>query len=377
MRRRAPFFILGMLVLLIAPFVIYHYILAANQFSMYSHFDQSPRPLQRALPPKEDQQYIRILSIDGGGVRGIIPLYVLKYFEEKSGKPISDLFDVVMGTSTGAIASVYLSLPGENNTPRYSVQKVLDIYTKMSKGLFFNPWYHSLLTLNGWIGPKYLSSHEYAIGKKEIGSLYFDQLLTNVIVPVYDVYNRSGLVFCNWNTTTRDSGNTNFSVADLLMGATAFPGIFPLVIFGSNGTTYSLADGGLFAYNPEIAAAFLAMETYPNKKYILVSLGTGEMDSIFSPKKLVDWGLLRWLMNFVPSILDSTSKFSDFLMKKSPPPHLEFFRLNTKISAHGAALDNVSHKNIQQLHQDGARLVNERKSELDAILGKLLKATEI
>ena len=55
---------------------------------------------------------IRILSIDGGGIRGVIPAMILARIESLTGKPIAELFDLIAGTSTGGILTLGLTKPG-------------------------------------------------------------------------------------------------------------------------------------------------------------------------------------------------------------------------------------------------------------------------
>jgi patatin-like phospholipase/acyl hydrolase len=55
---------------------------------------------------------IKILSIDGGGIRGLIPAIILDYIETTTGKPISQLFHLITGTSTGGILALGLVKPG-------------------------------------------------------------------------------------------------------------------------------------------------------------------------------------------------------------------------------------------------------------------------
>ena len=66
------------------------------------------------------QRIWRILSIDGGGIRGIIPVTILASIEERTGKPISQLFDLIAGTSTGGILALGLTKPNSAGEPEYS-----------------------------------------------------------------------------------------------------------------------------------------------------------------------------------------------------------------------------------------------------------------
>jgi patatin-like phospholipase/acyl hydrolase len=78
----------------------------------------------------------RILSIDGGGVRGIIPARLLQALEERTQKPVHQLFDLIVGTSTGGLIALALSCPTTENKPRYSAKNVVDFYLKQSPLIF-------------------------------------------------------------------------------------------------------------------------------------------------------------------------------------------------------------------------------------------------
>lgn len=91
---------------------------------------------------------VRILSIDGGGVDGIVTPEILKYLEEQSGRAISKQFDFVAGTSTGAIITVGLLLTDNNKHPRYSADQLITVYTDLAHKILYAPLYHKILTLN-------------------------------------------------------------------------------------------------------------------------------------------------------------------------------------------------------------------------------------
>lgn len=340
--------------------------------SVYSHLDQNPRPMERRLPPKDDQEYIRILAIDGGGVYGLLPAHILKYIEQKSGKPISELFDVIMGTSTGALLSVLLTVPGKDNKPKYSAQNAIDIYRKDGKRIFYNPWYHRILTLNGLLGPKYMTTERYEVFKTYLGGTYFDQLLNNMIIPAYGVKEHSPLLFVNW----KQQGllDINFSISDLLMGAASPPGYFPSVVFGSEKNRFVLVDGGLFANNPSLAATLIAMKVYPKKKYLLVSLGTGKVKGEYIPAgKQVGWGDLQWSEEILSVLLDSGMKFDNLLLNQAFPFPVDVYYFNTEISGFKKILDDISPVNLLRLNKEGQKLVKTNHKRLDELVPKLLR----
>lgn len=358
------------LLFIIGPFIFYYYEQKIEIFSVYSKLAQVPKPQDRVLPQKNEQEYIRILSICGGGIRGIIPAHVLKYLEQTSKKPIAELFDVIVGTSTGAVASVVLTLPGIDNRPRYSTQDLIDFYNKEGKKIFYNPWYHRLLTLDGLIGPKYMTSSRYEVLKKYIGSAYNDQLLNNIVIPTYAIEEEKPVLFFNWQSTKAE--DANYAVVDLLMSAISPPGLFPSVVFGDKGKRFVLVDGAVYANNPELAASLIAMSLYPNKKYILVSLGTGSTDAILPSLNTVDWGLFQWSKNIISLLVNSNMKFNEFILQKLFPFPLAIYHFDTKLGGYDVSLDNVSQKNIRKLNKKGKSLVSKSKEELDALVPRLL-----
>lgn len=358
------------ILIVIFPFVFYYYQQKFKILSIYSQLHQHPEPTSRSLPLKNDQEYIRILSIDGGGIRGILPIYVLKYLEETSKKPIPELFDLIVGTSTGAIASAVLTASKDSKKPLFSTKDLLDFYNKDGRKIFYNPWYHRVLTLNGLIGTKYMTSSRYDVFKQYLNGIYLDQLLNNVVIPTYDITHEKPMLFFNWKTTR--GNDANYPLTDLIMSATSPPGLFPSVVFGPKSRQMTLADGAVYANNPELIAVLTAMSLYPNKKYILVSLGTGYLKQTLLTKKVIDWGLFQWSKNILPLFVGSSMEINDYLLKELFPFPLDLYHFNVKLPQIMMALDNVSSSNIEKLNQKGEEMVADKKEELDNLILKLL-----
>ena len=104
---------------------------------LFNH-DYSVQLLAEPLPSRELEKQqaafqpttVRVLIIDGGGVKGILSLMILKYFEQKSGKTVSELFDFFSGTSTGSIIVSALNLPNPQGKARFTVDEVVRLLTE-------------------------------------------------------------------------------------------------------------------------------------------------------------------------------------------------------------------------------------------------------
>src|SRR5512133_1606572 len=71
---------------------------------------------------------MNVLSVDGGGIRGVIPAMVLADLEERTGKHTAELFDLIAGTSTGGIIALALTVPDKDGKPRWMAADLVDLY---------------------------------------------------------------------------------------------------------------------------------------------------------------------------------------------------------------------------------------------------------
>ncbi|MEO1088356.1 MAG: patatin-like phospholipase family protein, partial [Acidobacteriota bacterium] len=91
----------------------------------------------------------KILAIDGGGIRGLIPALVLEAMEEKTGRPVSEIFDLVAGTSTGGILALGLVRPGDGGGPAYSAADLAELYERRGGQIFTSSGWHRLRSVGG------------------------------------------------------------------------------------------------------------------------------------------------------------------------------------------------------------------------------------
>lgn len=250
----------------------------------------------------------RILSIDGGGLRGIVPLTILKYIEEKEDKKIIELFDLITGTSTGGIIACGLACG-------YSVDDLISLYYNKGSEIFpidnnfIKKSYRYIRTV---FKPMYSNK-----GLKKILDEYFkDYQLSNTIKPIivtsYDIYNNEVVMFKTRNAVVSDKHNAKLK--DVCLATSSAPVYFPPHALIYNDKKRILVDGGIYINNPSMSAISDILKT--NEKIDinnihLLSLGTGNHASnigYYSKK----WGIINWLQNIVTIMMQATSKVVDY-----------------------------------------------------------------
>jgi|GEM_PF-308282 len=242
-------------------------------------FFESYQEEQSAQEQKEPDLY-RILSIDGGGIRGIIPSVWLSELERQARRPISDLFDLVAGTSTGGIVAAGVTLPAEGGPgPRYRASDILKLYLEEAPRIFMRNQRFMASTLDA----KYVAGNPYQPGQEPYGRLgvfqkYFGKIrLTQVLKPVVIcsvASNDSEQSFIFSSRQAKRDPAKNFQLYHALMATSAAPTYFPPHQIARG---HLFLDGGIIANNPVQWAVTEAKDIKPEgKKLFIWSLGTGD-----------------------------------------------------------------------------------------------------
>ncbi|HSX13973.1 MAG TPA: patatin-like phospholipase family protein [Chlamydiales bacterium] len=348
-----------------------------------------------------------ILAIDGGGIRGIIPATMLVEIEKITQKPISDLFPLIGGTSTGGILALGLSTPKSDRTPKFSAQDLLNMYTDPSStNQIFkkNPSYRepnpeqkfSDRAIQAILSPKYLTPEDLLKSKFEDHRL--SKSLTNVLITantVYGVVDRISALGLSGVSmaftflagaaglkvpyidpdffpktiqvfTTKGFKNLTFNLTDLGQGhckamtsslcdkdfymrdvarvTSAAPSFFPPLTY--QGIT--LFDGGVLQNNPTVPCVLEAFEKgVPLKDMLVVSLGTGQAKGPLDP-------VSTFFEMTQPQHRDDQAlgklgvcnfRFQHFF--ENDPPHLDDCREETiaRLKEAGKAVVDKAHEN--------------------------------
>jgi patatin-like phospholipase/acyl hydrolase len=140
---------------------------------------------------------MRVLSIDGGGIRGIVPALVLAELEARSGRPVCDLFDLIGGTSTGGILALALTRPGQSSppAPRWRASEIVALYREEGPRIFTRSLGKRITSVEGLLDERYANGPLREVLERYLGETTVDQALTDVFVTAYDLEARKPKFF--------------------------------------------------------------------------------------------------------------------------------------------------------------------------------------
>lgn len=329
--------------------------------------------------------YTRILSIDGGGIRGLIPAQVLvsleaKLASRKPGTRIADHFDLIAGTSTGGILTcIYLCPDRDDPTrPRFTAEDAVNLYLENGDAIFDIPLWHAARTLGGVRDEKYPARGLEALLERYLGELRLQELLKPCLITAYDIEHRRTVFFTQHDA--HESGR-DFLVRDVARATSAAPTFFECArITSSSGVRYPLVDGGVFANNPALCA-YAEARHFPDrpkaKDMVILSLGTGDQAKPYEYDRAKDWGALQWIvpvLDIMMSGVAETVHYQLTQMYDAVERPYQYLRLQTKLPLRNADMDNADPENLRELAELGTRLAEDNDAALDRFVDLLLYA---
>jgi len=308
---------------------------------------------------------IKILSIDGGGIRGIIPAVILGEIQTRLGRNLYETFDLIAGTSTGGIIALGIGTRC-NHGQAYSPAQLLDLYVQNGAGIFKKNW---LTAEKELVLPKYAPDSLEQTLAKFFGDAELNTALTPLLISSYDLQAQLPFFFKS-HRIAKEPGY-NWKVASVARATSAAPTYFPPLHLTRGAEDYALVDGGVFVNNPAMAAYAEARALYPEATgFVLVSVGTGDRQDRISYADAKDWGLLGWAKQLVPILMDSVSECVDYQLRFMPG--CSFHRLQVShLQAAESDMDNVSPENLRNLQTTAQEYVQSVSAEVDRICDEL------
>lgn len=357
-------------------------------------------------------RYFQVLSIDGGGIRGIIPATVLAQIEDVSKSPISTLFNLVVGTSTGGILALGLTAPDEAGRPRNTARALLDLYSSEAEAIFPGGgppnWKQRVFGTRNpaeWLkhpgaimrrsaqkagalfggNPEFAGSARYLrTGLEEaldqqIGNTPLSDALTPVLITSYDLAYGEPVLFTSFNWPPGAIDGVPMRIA--ARATSAGPTYFEPQTVDAGTKQRVLVDGGVFANNPSLIAYTLGsvLAAEAALPLLLVSLGTGRRNPTqpltAAQIKTQNWmGTARYVLE---AAMTGNGELADMLLPRLmnlPGQPGRYVRIQTAVEQCNFAMDDSSPGNTQCLAQLAMRTVDREASQLRELCSSLLAA---
>lgn len=305
---------------------------------------------------------MRVLSIDGGGIRGIIPALVLADLERRTGRRTWELFDLVAGTSTGGILACALTLPGEVR----SADELVKLYVEEGPAIFARPLVREVSTLRGLAEERYADGGLVDALRRYLGDARLRDARRDVLVTSYDLEAREPFFFKSW----REDSGADARAADAARATAAAPTYFEPLLLTVGGRRRSLVDGGVFATNPAMCAYAEARRLRPDEDVRLVSLGTGRLTRPIRHADAASWGLVQWVRPVLDVVFDGVADTVEYQLRQLLGDE-RTHRFQIELEGASDDLDDASPGNLDALVSLGRELVREEAPRLDALAALL------
>lgn len=292
----------------------------------------------------------RILSLDGGGIRGLMTAIWLEELEARKGAPLNQHFDLVAGTSTGSIlaAAIGLGIPASD---------IVKLYKQHGETIFpraaSRRWDRiTRVFAEGFSAPKYSPDGLEKALKKIFKTATLDQLAKPTLIFTYNVFAREPVVFKNYRTAF-----AKIPVWQAVRASCSAPTYFPAMIMKLGKANQPLVDGGVAANNPSACAVAegikLNAEGNPANKvdldnFVLASFGTGSSTRPISIEEAKDWGALEWAIPIIDVLFDGSTDTSDYVAQQIIQTN-NYFRFQVSLDAAYDDMDKADPVNLNAL----------------------------
>jgi uncharacterized protein len=307
---------------------------------------------------------VKVLSIDGGGIRGLIPALVLAEIERRTGRRIAEMVDLVAGTSTGGILACGLTRPGPGGAPLYSAEELAAIYVEEGPRIFHRGLLKRIFSVEGLIDERYDDDGLNAALERYLGEQRLSGVLADLFVTAYDINDRFAFFFRS--ARARNDPTYDFPLVQVARATGAAPSYFePAEVTDVAGVrTYPLVDGGVYAVNPSMCAyADVVAAGRAGELQLLLSLGTGEQTRSYAFERARWWGQLEWARPILDIVFDGVADTIEF--ESAALLADRYVRLQTVLDVASDDFDDASEENLAALRTEAEQLIAASGEKLD------------
>ena len=315
-----------------------------------------------------NKKKIKVLAIDGGGVRGIIAAVIIKAIEDKAGKPITEMFDYITGTSIGGVLAASYVVSKKDGSHLYTSDYIINRWETMLNEVFPQDYWSWVKNSFGVFSSKYDRTGVESLINKLLG----ENKLTDTMIPIslhaLRLEDNMPKTFSTLHACSDQK--ENFYLKDAVAATAAAPPFFdPKVILDKH-----YIDGVVYANNPVIAG-FAELERHDKSitpdDLMIVSVGTGQVNNYYSYNIYDSYGIWNWVIssNNILTILLSAASFGiEYSFSKIFSENS--YRLQPIIPAELAAPDKP--KNIKALRKVAEEYVAENQDKIAKIVATLI-----
>jgi len=293
---------------------------------------------------------MKVLSIDGGGIRGLIPALVLAEIEQRTSRRIAELVDMIAGTSTGGILACALGKPDP-----LPAAEIASLYVEEGPKIFDRSLLKQITSLGGYLDERYSSSGLEKALDRYLGDTPMSAATLPLVLTTYDTEARA------IHLLRSEGEHSGASMVDAAHATSAAPTYFePVRLDGA-----TLIDGGVFAVNPSL----VAYAELRGKLDLLLSLGTGEHTRPLPYEKVKDWGQLEWARPVLDVVFDGGQDAVDMQLRALLPDG--YVRLQTQLEKASDDLDDASADNLGRLRDEAEALIARETRTIDDVCERL------
>lgn len=350
------------------------------------------------LPSTILENSVSILSIDGGGIRGIIPCKILDEIKQNIDEKLSsnifdsnvhihEMFDFYAGSSTGGLIIMSLLCPKydiaavssndnkhESISPVLTIKQLIEFYQQRGTDIFNKK--NIFLRL---LGSAFYNEGINDITAELFGKKKLSDLIKPCIFLAYDIERRNIHVFNSYKA--KRSPKYDFYLADIARAITAAPTYFdPVQVKNMNGDVFSLIDGGVGANNPCIRAIVESVKIYPDvplERYLVLSLGTGSSNKPFLFEDTQKWYTFNWILPVIDICMQAQSNQSymdlqELIGSFTINNNFGLFRIQTILENSSEDMANVTPQNLLKLILDTEKTIEHHKQLIDNLVERMM-----
>lgn len=288
-----------------------------------------------------------LLSLNGGGLRGVFTAYILAQIEKETKKQSFELFEMIAGNSTGAILGTALGkgIPAE---------KIVELYKDRGKDIFAKKsLWNRIKGLNGILDEKYDLENLVRVIKEYVGETFISQHKTKVMTVTYDLAKGTPMFIKSWNI---DHAYIPMWVAAVASGDA--PTYFEPLAWGG----HIFVDGGTMAVNNPTMSLYAEAQKlgFEQEDIKILNLGTCLYQEKVDPKKVKNWGILKAVKPVIDIALDGSAQ--SVVYQSTQILGNNFLNIDTQIPKELAPMDDW--RNTADLIKIADRVWKERSKDI-------------